>query len=120
DGGRGVSYGGSDAEGEQGDQGEVEDLAGRGAQHRSVGQGQRWVAVAGPMPWPGRMSRPASRDAPTAMGPAARTVLRRGIAVSVTACVMRPSGGAGRWPRPGPARPRRTAPRTRPAAPAGN
>src|SRR5215470_11711946 len=45
DGHRGVPDGGSGTEAEQGDQGEVEDRPGGGAQHRPVGQGQRREAV---------------------------------------------------------------------------
>jgi hypothetical protein len=44
-GGRGLSHGCGDAEGEQGDQGKVEHRPGGGAQHRPVAQRQRRVAA---------------------------------------------------------------------------
>ena len=58
----GVADGGGDAEGEQGDEGEVDDVAGGGSQGRRVGEGDERVAVGGSDPGPGEQE-PAGEKA---------------------------------------------------------
>ena len=93
----GFPHGGGDAEAEQGDQGEVEDRPGGGAQHGPVGQGQwrgaarRGEAVAGQDEPPGEHASRAPRRPPAASTSAAEdgrpwrasTVTRCGMAVKV-------------------------------------
>jgi hypothetical protein len=77
-GGRGLSHGCGDAEGEQGDQGKVEHRPGGGAQHRPVAQRQRRVAACRVKPCAGRRTRrPTGRLTTLTAGARARPACSR-------------------------------------------